>query len=95
VTKFVTADAAGLFFIVLIYKSFLGWHGDCFKLCMQSELIALWLLEGSERAALVVRRADGQFALERIDARLASAALTAATYHGHQNSDDKPEHAAA
>ena len=55
------------------------WHGACFIRCMQSEVIALLVPEGSLRATLLVRRRDGQFALERIDARVASAARVAAS----------------
>lgn len=36
--------------------------------------------EGSPGATLLVRRADGQFAFERIDARVASAARVAASF---------------
>ena len=36
----------------------------------------------SPEAALLVRRADGQFALERVDARLAAAARVAANWFG-------------
>jgi hypothetical protein len=47
---------------------------------MQSKIIALLPAEGSPEATLVVRRGDGQFALARIDARVASAARLAARY---------------
>jgi hypothetical protein len=47
---------------------------------MQSVLVALLMPEGSPGAALLVRRADGQFAIERIDARVASAARAAARW---------------
>jgi hypothetical protein len=47
---------------------------------MESKLIALLAAEGSREATLVVRRGDGQFALARIDARMASAARLAARY---------------
>jgi hypothetical protein len=47
---------------------------------MQSKIVALWAAEGSREAALLVRRADGQFALARIDARLGLAARLAASY---------------
>jgi hypothetical protein len=47
---------------------------------MQSKIIALLAPEGCLQAALLVRRGDGQFALERIDARLAAAARLAAHY---------------
>ena len=49
---------------------------------MQSKIVALLAPEGSLEATLLVRRADGQFALERIDARVASAARVAASYPG-------------
>lgn len=47
---------------------------------MQSKVIALLATEGSPLATLLVRRADGQFALERIDARLGLAVQLAAAY---------------
>jgi hypothetical protein len=47
---------------------------------MESKLIALLAADGSREATLVVRRGDGQFALARIDARVASAARLAARY---------------
>jgi hypothetical protein len=47
---------------------------------MESKLIALLPAEGSREATLLVRRGDGQFALARIDARVASAARLAARY---------------
>jgi hypothetical protein len=47
---------------------------------MQSQVIALLVPEGSRRATLLVRRGDGQFALEGIDARVASATRVAATW---------------
>jgi hypothetical protein len=47
---------------------------------MQSKFIALLAAEGSREATLLVRRADGQFALARIDARLGEAARLAARY---------------
>jgi hypothetical protein len=47
---------------------------------MQSKIIALLAAEGSPQATLLVRRGDGQFALERIDARVAAAARLAAHY---------------
>lgn len=47
---------------------------------MQSQVIALLVPEGSRRAALLVRRGNGQFALEGIDARVASATRVAATW---------------
>jgi hypothetical protein len=47
---------------------------------MQSKIIALLATEGSREATLLVRRSDGQFALARIDARVASAARLADRY---------------
>lgn len=47
---------------------------------MQSKVIALLAAEGTPEATLLVRRGDGQFALARIDARVASAARLAARY---------------
>jgi hypothetical protein len=47
---------------------------------MQSKVIALLAAEGSREATLVVRRGDGQFALARIDARVASAARLAGRF---------------
>jgi hypothetical protein len=49
---------------------------------MQSKIIALLAPEGSLEATLLVRRANGQFALERIDARVAHATRVAASYSG-------------
>jgi hypothetical protein len=59
---------------------------------MQSKVIALLAAEGSREATLLVRRGDGQFALARIDARVASAARLAErfgssfAYHAAQES---------
>lgn len=47
---------------------------------MQSKVIALLAAEGIPEATLLVRRGDGQFALARIDARVAAAARLAARY---------------
>jgi hypothetical protein len=47
---------------------------------MQSEIVAMLMPEGSPGAALLVRRGDGQFALERIDARVAAAARVASRW---------------
>jgi hypothetical protein len=47
---------------------------------MQSKVIALLAAEGSREATLLVRRGDGQFALARIDARVASAARAAGRF---------------
>jgi hypothetical protein len=49
---------------------------------MQSRIIALLAPEGSREATLLVRRADGQFALARIDVRVAHATRVAASYSG-------------
>ena len=49
---------------------------------MQSKIIALLAIENSLEATLLVRRANGQFALQRIDARVARAARAAAAYDG-------------
>jgi hypothetical protein len=45
---------------------------------MQSEIIAMLLPEASLRATMLVRRANGQFAFERIDTRVAVASRVAA-----------------
>jgi hypothetical protein len=45
---------------------------------MQSQIIAMLMPEGSPGATLLVRRADGQFVFERVDARVAAAARVAA-----------------
>jgi hypothetical protein len=50
---------------------------------MQSVIVALLSPADSPEAALLVRRADGQFALERVDARLAAAARLAANWFRH------------
>jgi hypothetical protein len=47
---------------------------------MQSKFIALLAAEGSGEATLLVRRGNGQFALARIDARVATAARLADRY---------------
>jgi hypothetical protein len=47
---------------------------------MQSKVIALLAAEGNREATLLVRRGDGQFALARIDARVASAARLAGRF---------------
>ena len=47
---------------------------------MQSVVIGMLMPEGGEGAALLVRRSDGQFAFERIDARVACAARAAARW---------------
>jgi hypothetical protein len=47
---------------------------------MRSEIIAMLMPDGSPGAALLIRRADGQFAFERVDARVAFAARAAARW---------------
>jgi hypothetical protein len=47
---------------------------------MQSVVIGMLMPEGSSGAALLVRRSDGQFAFERIDARVACATRAAARW---------------
>ena len=47
---------------------------------MQSEIIAMLVPEASLCATMLIRRADGRFAFERIDARVASATRIAATW---------------
>jgi hypothetical protein len=47
---------------------------------MQSQIIALLVPDGCRKATLLVRRGDGQFAREGIDARVASATRVAATW---------------
>ena len=47
---------------------------------MQSQIIALLVPQGSQTATLLVRRGNGQFALEGIDARVASATRVAASW---------------
>jgi hypothetical protein len=62
---------------------------------MQSKIIAMLASEGSLEATLLVRRGDGQFAFERIDARVASAARLAALYANSPTGSPLPEVAAA
>jgi hypothetical protein len=50
---------------------------------MQSQVIALLVPRGCRQATLLVRRGNGQFALEAIDARVASASRVAATWFCH------------
>jgi hypothetical protein len=47
---------------------------------MQSQIVALLSAEGEHEATLLVRRGNGQFFLERMDARLGRAARLAASY---------------
>ncbi len=49
---------------------------------MQSRIVAMLVPEDSLKATLLVRRADGQFAFERIDARVAAALRVAANWPG-------------
>jgi hypothetical protein len=57
-----------------------GWHAACSDKGMQSRIFALLAAEGGREATLLVRRGDGQFAFNRIDARLGAAAQLAAAY---------------
>jgi hypothetical protein len=59
---------------------------------MQSEVIAMLIPEGSPGAALWVRRAGGQFAFERIDARVAMAARVAARWLSTNSPNGGPDH---
>ena len=52
---------------------------------MQSQIVALLLPNGCSKATLLVRRGDGQFALQGIDARVACATRVAANWF-HQGS---------
>jgi hypothetical protein len=45
---------------------------------MQSEIIAMLVPEASLSATMLIRRADGQFAFEKIDTRVAVASRVAA-----------------
>jgi hypothetical protein len=47
---------------------------------MKSQAIALLVPQDSLKAALLIRRADGQFVLERIDSRVATASCAAAAW---------------
>ncbi len=47
---------------------------------MQSEIIAMIVPQDSLSATMLVRRADGQFAFARIDARLAAASRVASRW---------------
>jgi hypothetical protein len=57
---------------------------------MQSEVFALCVPEGSLSATMLVRRANGQFAFERIDARVASAVRAAARWSRKDASIEDP-----
>jgi hypothetical protein len=54
---------------------------------MQSVVIAMLMPEDSPGATLLVRRADGQFAFERVDSRVACAARVAARLAGRVSAD--------
>jgi hypothetical protein len=71
---------AGRRYNSLILQRYYLWHAACLIPGMESKLIALLAAEGSREATLLVRRGDGQFALARIDARVASASRLAARY---------------
>jgi hypothetical protein len=58
---------------------------------MQSEIFAMLMPDGSPGAALVVRRADGGFAFERIDARVAAAVRVAADWFREESADAHAE----
>jgi len=62
---------------------------------MQSKIVALLAHEGCREAALLMRRADGQFALARIDARLGAAARLAERYANSVNLPVNAREAAA
>ncbi len=47
---------------------------------MGAKVVALLAAEGNREATRLVRRGDGQFALARIDSRVATAARLAARY---------------
>jgi hypothetical protein len=57
---------------------------------MQSQIIALLVPQGCRRATLLVRRGDGQFALEGIDARVAAASRIAANWFQRDASNIDP-----
>jgi hypothetical protein len=59
---------------------------------MRSQIITMLIPEGSPGAALWVRRADGQFAFERIDARVAVAARVAARWLSTNSPNGDPTH---
>lgn len=62
----------------LNFKQLENWHAACFTSGMRSEIFAMLMPDGSPAATLVVRRSDGGFAFERIDARVAAAVRVAA-----------------
>jgi hypothetical protein len=47
---------------------------------MKSTVIAMLVPEGERQATMLVRRANGEFAFERIDARVAEASRVAAEW---------------
>jgi hypothetical protein len=53
---------------------------------MQSEIIAMLVPEASLCATMLIRRADGRFAFERIDARVAVASRVAAGWSRKERS---------
>ena len=53
---------------------------------MKSQLVALLVPAGSRKATLLVRRADGQFSLEKIDVRVPSATRVAAKWFNRNGS---------
>jgi hypothetical protein len=55
---------------------------------MQSVIIAMFSPPDSPEAALLVRRADGQFAFGRVDARVAAAARVAANWYRNDAAAD-------
>ena len=55
---------------------------------MQSEIVAMLVPENSLNGTLLVRRADGGFAFQRIDARLAAAVRAAAAYGSNPGPED-------
>jgi hypothetical protein len=62
---------------------------------MQSTIVALLASEGSQEATLLVRRANGQFALQRIDARVAHATRLAASMGANGHGSPLPQTSAA
>jgi hypothetical protein len=58
---------------------------------MQSKVVAMLVPEESLKATLLVRRADGQFAFERIDARVAKAWRVAAGWSGANSVSALPD----
>jgi len=52
---------------------------------MPSEVVAMWVPEDGRSATMLVRRADGGFVFQRIDARVAAASRLAASYQMGSN----------